>query len=134
MVRRLFLADHGPRTPEKGVEGMLRFTSLLLVLLSGAQVRGQDAYPIRLKEAAPGDVRRSDVSSSTEITNKLVGPSGNILQEKTLANAQQSVYRETVLAKTAGQELPSRLRTSTRKPSSGSRTSRRCCRTRARPC
>lgn len=88
----------------------MRFTSLLLVLLCSAQVRGQEAYPIRLKEADRGDIRRSDVSSSTEITNKLVGTSGNVLQEKTVANAQQSVYREMVLAKTAGQQLPSRLR------------------------
>lgn len=89
---------------------MLRGTSLTLILALTPLTQGQEVYPIKLKEAARGDVRRSDVSSNTEIINKLVGTTGKVLQEKKLQNAQQSVYRETVLEKPAGSRLPTRLR------------------------
>ena len=95
---------------------MGRVIVLGLALLSVAQDNGQRTtdngqVTIRLKEAGRGDVRLCEVSSNTEITSKLVGPEGSILQEKTLRNAQQSVYRETVLdMAAAGQKLPARLR------------------------
>jgi len=90
---------------------MGRVVAFGLALLSAGAAQGQEAYPIRLKEAARGDVRRCDVSSNTQITSKLLSPSGKVLQEKTAGNAQQSVYRETVLVPAAaGQKLPARLR------------------------
>ena len=85
--------------------------ALVLALLSSGAAQGQEAYSIRLKEAGRGDIRRCEISSNTEITSRLVGPSGKILQDRTLRNAQQSVYRETVLEPAAaGQKLPARLR------------------------
>jgi hypothetical protein len=89
---------------------MGRVGALGLVLFLAGAARGQEAYSIRLKEAAQGDRRLCDVTSSTQITTRLVNPSGEVLQDKTLKSAQQSVFRETVLEKAAGQKLPARLR------------------------
>jgi hypothetical protein len=76
-----------------------------------APVVAQDAYPITIKEPAKGDVRLCDVRQSTLSSTKIVGPGGGQpLHEKAASNAQQHVYRETVLERQPGQRRPTRLR------------------------
>src|SRR5438552_17041930 len=84
---------------------------LAAVLTSVAAVRAQDAYPITIKEAAKGDVRRCDVSQNTLSSTKIVRlAGGQALHEKATSNAQHNVYRETVLDRQPGQRRPTRLR------------------------
>src|SRR5262249_33006015 len=89
--------------------GMSRGALAAALLFAGA-ARGQEAYPVKVKEAGPGDVRQCDVRHSTQTSTKLVGTTGTVLDEQSTSNALHAVYRETVLARDAGDRLPARLR------------------------
>jgi len=83
----------------------------VLTFVVAADRQDSTAYPITIKEAGKGDVRRSDVSQSTVSSTKIVNlTSGQPLQQKATSNAQHCVYRETVLDRQAGQRQPTRLR------------------------
>jgi hypothetical protein len=81
----------------------------VVALLLAAPAGAQEAYAIRLKEPLKGEVRKNDVGRNTQTATKVLSPTGQVLHEKAVGNAQHAVYTETILEREPGKK-PTRLR------------------------
>jgi hypothetical protein len=92
---------------------MTRRTGLILLLgltVGLALAKDQDAFTIRLKDAAQGDTVRVEKKSSERSTVKITDSQGNSLKNHEESKTQILIYQETLLQKRPGDKKASKLR------------------------
>ncbi len=75
----------------------LRLVAVAALMLSAGWLRADDAYPIKYRDVAQGDVYQVQKSETTTVATKVVNPGGMALVDQTLKNVATATYTETIL-------------------------------------